>query len=94
MNKFDPQRRRLLQSAAAVATGTVACGLTWSARAFQLQEISPGSDIGLAYSGRCGGSSEHAALKTSLAERLAKEPTMRSLSATCPLCGCPVVASR
>jgi hypothetical protein len=94
MDKFVPQRRRLLQSAAVVAAGTVACTLAWSARAFQLQEVSPESDTGLAYSGRCGGNSEHAALKMSLAERLAKEPTKRSLSANCPLCGCPVVASR
>jgi hypothetical protein len=94
MDKFVPQRRRLLQSAAAVAAGTVGCTLTWSARAFQVQEIDPGSDVGMAYAGRCGGGSEHAALKTSLAERLAKEPTRRSLSATCPLCGCPVLVER
>ena len=48
----------------------------------------------LDYSNRCSGPSDHAALKAELEAALARDPSPPSLSATCPLCGCPVVVTR
>jgi hypothetical protein len=54
----------------------------------------PASAIGRVYAGRCDGSSEHAALITRLQALLANDPSARSISETCPICGCPIIVSR
>jgi hypothetical protein len=54
----------------------------------------PTSAIGRAYANRCGGSSEHAALIARLETLLASDPSARSMSETCPICGCPIIVSR
>jgi len=54
----------------------------------------PTSAVGRAYAIHCGGSSEHAALIARLETLLANDPSARSMSKTCPICGCPVIVSR
>jgi len=73
---------------------TAAFAATRSAEAWQIQEIDPASALGAAYAKRCGGPSDHAALIAQLQAQLSKEPSAKSLTATCPICGCPVIASR
>jgi len=52
------------------------------------------SRLGLAYADRCGGASEHAALKAELQQKLAADPSAASETANCPVCGCAVTVSR
>jgi hypothetical protein len=94
MNAFMQQRRRLLLSTAAWVGGAAAIAAGRPVRAFQVQEMSPGSAVGRAFADRCGGSPEHAALAARLQALLAEDPAARSISESCPICGCPVVVSR
>jgi hypothetical protein len=94
MTVISQSRRRLILNTAAWVSGVSALALAAPVRAFELQAISPGSETGLAYSNRCGGSSEHAGLVSQLRSQLADNPSSSSMTATCPICGCPVTVSR
>ena len=94
MSEVMHERRRLLLSSAAWVAGLAAVAATRSARAFQVEEMPPTSAIGRAYANRCGGSSEHTALIARLETLLASDPSARSMSETCPICGCPIIVSR
>jgi hypothetical protein len=94
MNEFMHARRRLLLSTAAWAGGLAAAAAVRPAGAFQVEEMTPTSAVGRAYAQRCGGASEHAALVAQLQAQLADDPAATMKTATCPLCGCPVVVSR
>ena len=89
-----PGRRRLLRSAAACVGAAAAFAATRSAGAWQVEQIAPESPLGTALANRCVRSSDHAALVAQLQAQLAKEPSASSLTATCPICGCPVIVSR
>jgi hypothetical protein len=88
------ERRRLLLSTAAWVGGVAAVAAARSARAFQVEAMPPTSAMGRAYAARCGGSSEHAALMARLQALLASDPSARSMSENCPICGCPIIVSR
>jgi hypothetical protein len=94
MSEVMHERRRLLLSTAAWVGGLAAVAAARSARAFQVEEMPPTSAMGRAYANRCGGSSEHAALIARLQALLADDPSARSMSETCPICGCPIIVSR
>ena len=91
-------RRELLGSVGAVLGAFIVLRPQRSPRALTMEELPPGSPTGLAFSKHCGGASEHAGLLAQLQNQLAGqsgEPgaTLRA-TATCPICGCPVTASR
>jgi hypothetical protein len=94
MSEITHERRGLLLSTAAWVGGLPAAAATRPARGFQVEEMPPTSAIGRAYANRCGGSSEHAALIARLQALLANDPAARSMSETCPICGCPIIVSR
>ena len=94
MSEITHARRRLLLSTAAWAGGLAAAAAVRPARAFQVEEMTPTGAVGRAYAQRCGGASEHATLVTRLQAQLANDPSATTVTATCPLCGCPVVVSR
>jgi hypothetical protein len=95
MSEFSRARRRLLLSTAAWVGGVAALGATRPAgAAMQAEPLSPQSNLGLAVANRCGPSSDHAALKAQLEAELAANPSLATLTAKCPICGCPVVVSR
>jgi len=75
-------------------SGMVAVGAAPSAGAWQVQEVDPTTPLGQAYAKRCGGASDHAALVAQLTDQLAKDAFARPLTATCPVCGCPVIVDR
>jgi hypothetical protein len=88
-------RRQLLLSAAAWVGGLATLAATTRpARAFETYTAPPQSGLGLAYANHCGPASEHAALMAQLRQDLASDPSASSMTATCPICGCPVVVSR
>jgi hypothetical protein len=95
MSEIMHERRRLLLSTAAWIGGLATVAGNRAARAFQVEEMPPASAIGRAYANRCSsGSLEHKALLARLQALLANEPSAASMRANCPICGCPVVASR
>ena len=97
MREFSKDRRQLLLSTAAFVGGAAAfavLGGTRPARAWTVYETPTNRGIGLAYANRCGGSDEHAALIAQLQDKLASDPTAKSETANCQLCGCTVTVSR
>jgi hypothetical protein len=94
LNEFLPRRRDLLRTAAASVGGVVAFAATRSAGAWQVEQMDPASPLGVAYAKRCGDPADHAALVAQLKAQLAQDSSTSSLSAVCPLCGCPVIVDR
>jgi hypothetical protein len=95
MNGFRQERRQLLRSAAAWIVGATGLVATRSAKAWEVQKLSPASPLGAAYANHCSATTDHAWLISALQTELAKDPSLASpLSAACPLCGCPVIVSR
>ena len=94
MSEILHERRLLMLSTAAWVGGFAAIAATRSAHVFQVEEMPPTSAVGRAYANHCGGSAEHAALIARLQTLLANDPSARSMSETCPICGCPVIVSR
>jgi hypothetical protein len=94
MSEIMRARRWLLLSTAACVGGLAAVAANRLPRAFQVEEMPPASAVSRAYASRCGGSTEHAALIARLQALLANDPSAASMTATCPICGCPVIASR
>jgi hypothetical protein len=94
MKEVMHERRRLLLSTAAWVGGLAAAAAGRPARAFQVEEMPPTSAMGRAYAKSCGGPSEHAALIARLETLLTSEPAAQSMTATCPICGCPIIVSR
>lgn len=92
-----PARRTLLFG---TLTGSAALLAGRPARAFSVEEVPAESDLGLMFQNRCNAAnvSEHGAIEASLQARLAKEPVAKgatiSASEVCPICGCPIVATR
>ena len=87
-------RRQLLGSVASWVGGVVLLAATRSAGAWQVEEMDPKSALGLAYAKRCSGASDHTALVAQLKAQLASDSSAGSLTATCPVCGCPVIVGR
>ncbi len=95
MREIMHERRRLLLSTAGWVGGLAAVIASRPARAFQVEEMAPASAVGRAYAKRCSsGSPEHKALIAQLQALLANDPSAASMTGTCPICGCPVIASR
>jgi hypothetical protein len=94
LTDFNRERRRLLRSTAAWVGGFAALAAARPAKAWQEQKLYLKSPLGLAYAHHCDAAPDHAALIAELQAQLAKDPSTSSLSATCPLCGCPVIVSR
>jgi hypothetical protein len=91
---FDRNRRRVLLSTVAWVGGFAVLAGARPAKAWQEQKLSLKSPLGLAYADHCNAAPDHAALAAALQARLADDPSLTSLSATCPLCGCPVIVNR
>jgi hypothetical protein len=93
-------RRELLLGSAGI--GAFATALALGGRAFAMSEekLRGDSELGLAYANRCsaldGGA--HAQIMGDLQAMLLKQPGQKgqvlTQTAICPICGCPVTASR
>jgi hypothetical protein len=96
--KFVDRRAFLLGTALGGVLATVARPI--AVKAFTEEELPPGSVIGLAYSSRCSGVTDpgHTAIKSQLdadlAQKTAASGTVLSEQQACPLCGCPIIATR
>lgn len=69
-----------------------------SARALTIDGIPPQSGLGIAMANRCSGDAGHAQilarLESELAGRSGAPGSTLSLTEYCPICGCPIIATR
>jgi hypothetical protein len=96
-NGIINRRRFLLGTALGGVVAAVAPPT--AVKAFSEEELPLDSVIGLAYGSRCsGGDPDHAAIKAQLqadlATKTAADGTVLSEQQPCPLCGCPIIATR
>jgi hypothetical protein len=96
--EFSRARRLFVRS---LAVGSALSGVLLRGRkaaALTVQQLGPDSAIGLDIAKRCGPMSEHAALLAELEAKLAESAgavgTTLTATAPCPICGCPVTATR
>ena len=63
--------------------------------ALTTEDVPVRSGLGLSLSNRCGGDAEHAQLAATLRAKLGTEGAAPGTiaTATCPICGCPVVVT-
>jgi hypothetical protein len=96
MAELPKTRRQIILSSAAVVGGIAALAASKTSRAaMQPYALQPTSPLGIAVANRCKVSSEdHASIKAQLAARLAADPSLTTISELCPICGCPIFASR
>ena len=91
-------RRSFLLSTAGVGGAFALLAGSGSARAFTIQSIPAQSGLGVAFANRCSGNAEHAQilarLESVLAARGGAPGSSQSMTAYCPICGCPIIASR
>jgi hypothetical protein len=95
----DSLARRLFIRSLALSSGLAAVLLGGrSATALTIQQLGPESAIGADIAKRCGPASEHAALLADLEAKLAESAgaagTVLTATANCPICGCPLTATR
>jgi hypothetical protein len=95
---FRHGRRSFLRTLAiGSGTASVLAGVR-SALALTVQQLGPESAIGSNVAKRCGPANEHAALLAELEAKLAESTgapgTTLTATANCPICGCPVTATR
>lgn len=97
MNKFSPSRRKLIFNSAAWIGGiaAVAAASKPAGAAMQQVDVPAQSPLGIAIANRCKVlSADHDTIRARLMAELAANPSLRTLSEECPICGCPVVVSR
>lgn len=91
-------RRAFLLSGAALGGGFALLSRTGPARAFSVETIPAASGLGIAYANRCGGDALHAQilakLDAELAGKMGEQGTYLTASEVCPICGCPIIATR
>jgi hypothetical protein len=92
-------RRGFLLSSTASLGGILAVAAgTMRAAAFEVQNVNPGAPLALDIQNRCSADTAHedirAGLEHDLLLRSAPPGTTLTETAYCPLCGCPVVATR
>jgi hypothetical protein len=91
-------RRSFLLGTAALGGVLAALAPARRAHAFAFEKVSPQSGLGVAFANRCGSDGEHARIRAMLEQELAKENgssgSLLTRQALCPICGCPIIATR
>jgi hypothetical protein len=99
MRDKSVSRRGFLLSTTASVGGILALATgSHRAAAFEVQSLGPGAPLALDIQNRCSADATHddirAGLEHDLLLRSAPPGTTLTETAFCPLCGCPVVATR
>ena len=91
-------RRSFLLSGAALGGAVALLGRSESAAAFSVETIPAASGLGIAYANRCSSDAAHAQilakLDAELAGKTGEQGTYLTASEICPICGCPITATR
>jgi hypothetical protein len=73
-------------------------GASGSASAFEIQQVPPQSRLGLEIKNHCSVSAGHDEIRAKLEQDLLKRSgapgALLTETAYCPLCGCPIIATR
>jgi hypothetical protein len=98
MTKANLGRRALLARWATVAGSVATVGLAARpAGAFRIEQVPATADLAQLYGRRCGPTGEHEKLVSDLRARLMKRAStgapIETEVATCPLCGCSIIAT-
>jgi hypothetical protein len=97
-DRFVSRRGFLLNTTASLGGILALAAGTGRAAAFEVQTLSPGAPLALDIQNRCSADASHddirAGLEHDLLLRSAPSGTTLTETAYCPLCGCPVVATR
>jgi hypothetical protein len=92
------KRRELLGGIGAALGALAVLKPQRSPHALTMEEMPPGSALGMSFTNHCGGQAEHAGLlallQRQLAGRSGSPGTRLTATAPCPICGCAVTASR
>jgi hypothetical protein len=94
------RRAFLLRSVSTVGLGSALALVARSspASAFELQPLRSGSKLALEIKNHCSENVEHeeirAALLRNLDQRMAAPGTLLTETEYCPICGCPIIATR
>jgi len=91
-------RRAFLLSTAGLGGVLALLARSQSAPALSIQGIPAQSGLGMAYANRCSGDAAHAQilarLESVLATRTGAPGSTISMTEYCPICGCPIIATR
>ena len=91
-------RRSFLLSGVALGSGFALLDRTGPARAFSVETIPEASGLGIAYANRCSSDAQHAQilakLDAELAGKTGEKGTYLTATEVCPICGCPIIATR
>ncbi|MFI5023199.1 MAG: hypothetical protein ACHQRJ_16335 [Alphaproteobacteria bacterium] len=91
-------RRAFLLSTAGLGGVLALLSRSQSAAALSIEGIPAQSGLGAAYANRCSGDGAHAQilakLESALAGRTGAPGSMISMTEYCPICGCPIIATR
>ncbi len=98
MSRKLMDRRSFLLNGAALGGGLALLGRARQAAAFSVETVPAASGLGIAYANRCGSDALHAKilaqLDAELAGKTGEKGTYLTASEVCPICGCPVIATR
>ncbi len=98
MSRKLMDRRSFLLSGAALGGGLALLGRAGPAAAFSVETVPAASGLGIAYANRCSSDSQHAQilakLDAELAAKTGEQGTYLTASEVCPICGCPIIATR
>ncbi len=91
-------RRGFLLSTASIGGLFGLAGASSPASAFEIQHLSPQSRLGFEIKNHCSAGAGHAEILAGLEQDLLKRTgapgALLTETAYCPLCGCPIVATR
>jgi hypothetical protein len=98
MNSKPLNRRAFLLSTAGLGGLAALFSASAPAAAFETRQLAPSSKLALQIQNHCSVNAEHdqiqARLMRDLMSRTGTPGTLLTETAYCPICGCPVVASR
>jgi hypothetical protein len=98
MSTKSLSRRAFLLSSASVGGIFALASGGGSARAFEVQHLAPNSPLALQIKNHCSTDAYHqellAGLEKDLLQRTGAPGTLLTETAYCPLCGCPIIATR
>jgi hypothetical protein len=97
-DKSVSRRGFLLSTTASIGSVLALAAGTTRAAAFEVQNLNPGAPLALDIQNRCSADATHDDIRSGLEHdlllRSAPPGTTLTETAYCPLCGCPVVATR
>ena len=98
MGRNSLNRRAFLLSTASLGSLLALVAESGSASAFEVEQLGPKSPLAVEIKNRCSTDVYHTEIRTDLEKNLlyrtAAPGTLLTETAYCPICGCPIIATR